>query len=184
MAKSFTETDGDIKSVLRTMFSSEEFWAPEALNTKVKTPFEFVVSAVRATDADIATLPPGLVLAMRELGQPLYAAQPPTGYKDTADAWVSSGALLNRMKVALGLAANRLPGVTMELPRDLRADSNQELVAELGERLLGQPLSVATREAIEGELAKAAPEAEAAGPEGRTRLALGWLLASSEFQRK
>ncbi len=184
MAKTFTETDGDIKSVLRTMFSSEEFWAPEAANAKVKTPFEFVVSAVRATDADIAALPPGLVVAMRELGQPLYGAQPPTGYKDTADAWVSSGALLNRMKVALGLTANRLPGVQMELPRGLSTSSNEQLVAELGQRLLGRPLPEATRAAIEAELSKAAAEAEAAGAEGRTRLAVGWLLASPDFQRK
>jgi uncharacterized protein (DUF1800 family) len=184
MAKTFTATDGDIRSVLRTLFSSEEFWAPEAANAKVKTPFEFVVSAVRATDADIAALPPGLVLAMRELGQPLYGAQPPTGYKDTADAWVSSGALLNRMKVALGLAANRLPGVMMELPRGVGKGSNEQLVAALGERLLGRPLPEATRAAIEAELTKAAAETEAAGPEGRTRLAVGWLLASPDFQRR
>jgi uncharacterized protein (DUF1800 family) len=180
MAKTFTETDGDIRSVLRTMFSSEEFWAPETVNAKVKTPFEFLVSAVRATDADIAALPPGLVVAMRELGQPLYGAQPPTGYKDTADAWVSSGALLNRMKVALGLTANRLPGVTMELPR---VSSGEQLVPALAQRLLGRPLPEATREAIEAELTKAAGEAQAAGAEGRTRLAVGWLLASPEFQR-
>ncbi|MGH9811784.1 MAG: DUF1800 domain-containing protein, partial [Candidatus Acidiferrales bacterium] len=184
MAKTFTATDGDIRSVLRTMFSSEEFWAPEAVNAKVKTPFEFVVSAVRATDAEIATLPPGLVLAMRELGQPLYGAQPPTGYKDTADAWVSSGALLNRMKVALGLTANRLPGVQMELPRDLGKSSNEQMVAELGQRLLGRPLPETTRTAIGAELAKAAGETESAGSEGRTRLALGWLLASPDFQRR
>jgi len=184
MAKTFTATDGDIRSVLRAMFNSEEFWAPEAVNAKVKTPFEFVVSAVRATDADIAALPPGLVLAMRELGQPLYGAQPPTGYKDTADAWVSSGALLNRMKVALGLTANRLPGVQMELPRDLGKASNEQLVAELGQRLLGRPLPETTRTAIEAELAKAASESGAVGSEGRTRLALGWLLASPDFQRR
>ena len=121
---------------------------------------------------------------MRELGQPLYGAQPPTGYKDTADAWVSSGALLNRMKVALGLTANRLPGVQMELPRDLGKASNEQLVAELGQRLLGRPLPETTRTAIESELAKAASESGAVGSEGRTRLALGWLLASPDFQRR
>ena len=184
MAKTFTQTDGDIRSVLRTLFSSEEFWAPEAVSAKVKTPFELVVSAVRATDADIAALPPGLVLAMRELGQPLYGAQPPTGYKDTADAWVSTGALLNRMKVALGLTANRLPGVQMELPRGLSRTSNEQLVAELGQRLLGRPLPETTRTAIEAELAKATAETQSAGAEGRTRLAVGWLLASPDFQRR
>ncbi len=184
MAKTFTATDGDIRAVLRTLFSSEEFWAPEAVNAKVKTPFEFVVSAVRATDADVAALPPGLVLAMRELGQPLYAAQPPTGYKDTADAWVSTGALLNRMKVAMGLAANRLPGVQVELPRNAGEGSTHQLVAQLGQHLLSRPLPEATQKAVEAELAKASNETQAAGAEGRTRLAMGWLLASPDFQRR
>lgn len=79
MAKTFLETDGDIRAVLRTMFSSEEFWSPAAVQAKVKTPFEFVVSAARATNAEVGDLPPGLVVALRDLGQPLYAAQPPTG---------------------------------------------------------------------------------------------------------
>ena len=184
MAKTFTASDGDIRAVLRTMFSSEEFWAPEAVNAKVKTPFEFVVSAVRATDADVAALPPGLVLAMRELGQPLYGAQPPTGYKDTAEAWVSTGALLNRMKVAMGLASNRLPGVQVELPRSAAQSSSQQLVAQLGQHLLSRPLPEATQKAIEAELAKTSSETEAAGAEGRTRLAMGWLLASPDFQRR
>ncbi len=184
MAKTFTATDGDIRAVLRTMFSSEEFWAPEAVNAKVKTPFEFVVSAVRATDAEVAALPPGLVVAMRELGQPLYGAQPPTGYKDTADAWVSTGALLNRMKVAMGLASNRLPGVQVELPRSAGEGSTHQLVAQLGQHLLSRPLPETTQKAIEAELAKASNETQAAGTEGRTRLAMGWLLASPDFQRR
>jgi uncharacterized protein (DUF1800 family) len=180
MAATFTATDGDIRAVLRTMFSSDEFWAPEAVNAKVKTPFEFVVGAVRATDAEVADLPPGLVVAMRELGQPLYGAQPPTGYKDTADAWISTGALLNRMKVAMGLASNRLPGVQVELPRTAGEISTDQLVARLGEQLLSRPLPEATRKAIEAELAKAS----SGTPEGRTRLAMGWLLASPDFQRR
>ncbi|HXE76533.1 MAG TPA: DUF1800 domain-containing protein [Candidatus Xenobia bacterium] len=183
MARTFTDTDGDIRAVLRTMFSSEEFWSPEAVNAKVKTPFEFVVSAVRATDAEVASLPPGLVVAMRELGQPLYGAQPPTGYKDTADAWVSTGALLNRMKVAMGLASNRLPGVQVELPRGAAQDSS-ELVAQLGQQLLSRPLPETTRKALEAELARAAGEAQTVSIEGLTRLAMGWLLASPDFQRR
>ncbi len=53
MAKSFEASGGDIKTVLRTMFNSPEFWAPEVYRAKVKTPLEFVVSAVRASDADV-----------------------------------------------------------------------------------------------------------------------------------
>ncbi|MBI2956524.1 MAG: DUF1800 domain-containing protein, partial [Acidobacteria bacterium] len=183
MARTFRETDGDIRAVLRTLFSSEEFWSPEAVGVKVKTPFEFVVSAVRATDAEISDVPPGLVVALRELGQPLYAAQPPTGYKDTADAWVSTGGLLNRMKVALGLAANRLPGVRVELPRALETNSTEGMLAQLSDHVLVRPLSEPTRAALEADLAKAGTEGNAP-PEARARLALGWLLASPEFQRQ
>ncbi len=185
MAKSFRESDGDIRAVLRTLFSSEEFWSPAAVNAKVKTPLEFVASAARATGAEVDDLPPGLVLALRGLGQPLYSAQPPTGYKDTADAWVSTGALLNRMKVAMGLAANRLPGVRVEPPAAaLRAGSTGEMVDQLGRQLLGRPMSESTGKALEAELAKAAPGIEAGGRQAQARLALGWLLASPEFQRR
>ena len=185
MAKTFRDTDGDIRAVLRTLFSSEEFWSPAAVNAKIKTPLEFVASAARATGAEVDDLPPGLVLALRGLGQPLYSAQPPTGYKDTADAWVSTGALLNRMKVAMGLAANRLPGVRVEPPAEaLRAGSTGEMVDQLGRQLLGRPVSESTEKALEAELAKAAPGIEAGGRQAQARLALGWLLASPEFQRR
>ena len=185
MAATFRETDGDIRAVLRTLFSSEEFWSPGAVNAKVKTPLEFVASAARTTGAEVDDLPPGLVIALRALGQPLYSAQPPTGYKDTADAWVSTGALLNRMKVAMGLAANRLPGVRVEPPAEaLRVESTRQLVTQLGQQLLGQELSESTRAALEAELAKATPALEAGGRQAQARLALGWLLASPEFQRR
>ena len=199
MAKTFQQTDGDIRAVLRTLFSAEEFWSPGVMQAKVKTPFEFVVSAARATEAEIAGLPgtpgggpPGLVLALRELGQPLYGAEPPTGYKDTADAWVSTGALLSRMKVALGLATNHLPGTQVSLPHEVQAmESAHQLVAQLGEQVMGREPSRATRAALLKQLTAVQDELGAArralppqASEMRARLALGWLLAGPEFQRK
>ncbi|MEE8201326.1 MAG: DUF1800 domain-containing protein [Candidatus Acidoferrales bacterium] len=185
MAATFLETDGDIRAVLRTMFSSEEFWSAEAVNAKVKTPFEFVVSAARATNAEVETFPPGLVMTLRGLGQPLYAAQPPTGYADTAEAWVSTGGLLGRMKVGLGMAVNRLPGVRVELPPEiLRAETTQELVEALSLQVLGRPASENTRQAVAAQLAEAQDEIAFGGRQMEARLALGWLLASPEFQRR
>ena len=93
-------TDGDLREVMRTILTSPEFLAPGAYGTKIKTPLEFVVSAVRATGAQVDNAQP-LVRAMRELGMPLYLCQPPTGYRDTADAWVNTGALVGRMNFAL-----------------------------------------------------------------------------------
>jgi uncharacterized protein (DUF1800 family) len=185
MAATFLESDGDIRALLRTLFSSEEFWSAEAVAAKVKTPLEFVASAARATNAEVGERAPGLVMALRELGQPLYAAQPPTGYKDTADAWVSTGGLLNRMKVALGLASNRLPGVRTELvPELFHTRSSEELVSQLGEEIIGRPVSEKTRAALNTALVEAKTEIAAGGRAAEARLALGWLLASPEFQRR
>ena len=78
----------------------------------MKTPFEFVVSALRATGADVQDARP-LVRELQQLGMPLYQCQPPTGYKDTADAWVNTGALVSRMNLALRLAAGQVRGTSV-----------------------------------------------------------------------
>jgi uncharacterized protein (DUF1800 family) len=101
-AKVFTATRGDIREVVRSILTSAEFLDPKAYRAKVKTPLEFVVSAVRATGTEIVNAQP-MVAAMQNLGMPLYGAQPPTGYSMTADAWVNTGALLNRMTFAAAL---------------------------------------------------------------------------------
>jgi uncharacterized protein (DUF1800 family) len=98
-ADRFRRTGGDLREVVRTILSSPEFVAPAALDAKVKTPFEFVVSALREAGSDVADARP-LVRTLQELGMPLYQCQPPTGYKDTADAWINTGALVARMNVA------------------------------------------------------------------------------------
>jgi uncharacterized protein (DUF1800 family) len=103
-AKVFTDTKGDLREVVRSIITSPEFFAADAYRAKVKTPLEFVVSAVRATGATINTSQT-LVVAMRNLGMPLYGCQPPTGYSMTADAWVNTGSLLNRMNFAVQLMA-------------------------------------------------------------------------------
>jgi len=110
-AARFRQTGGDLREVMRTILTSPEFLSRDAFDVKVKTPFEFVVSAARALAADV-TGGPGendampLVRIMQQLGMPLYQCQPPTGYKDTTDAWVNTGALVARMNVALQLAHN------------------------------------------------------------------------------
>ena len=103
-AKRFLETKGDLREVTRLIITSKEFFAADAYRAKVKTPLEFVVSAARASNATIVNAQP-IVAALRTLGQPLYGAQPPTGYSMTADAWVNTGALLNRMNFAVQLVS-------------------------------------------------------------------------------
>jgi uncharacterized protein (DUF1800 family) len=113
MAETFLKKDGDIREVLRTMFHSPEFWAADAYRAKMKTPFEFVASAARASGADIQNAQP-LVGTLNRMGMPLYAMQPPTGYSMKADAWVNSSALLNRMNFALQLGSGKLPGTSLD----------------------------------------------------------------------
>ena len=108
-AKRFHDTNGDIREVVRTIVTSPEFFSAEAYRAKVKTPLEFVVSAVRATGLETASGLP-LAAALRNLGMPLYMCQPPTGYADRADAWVNTGALLARMNFAVSLTTLRNRG--------------------------------------------------------------------------
>ena len=93
----------------------------------MKSPFEFLVSALRAANADVQG-PGGLIRAMQQLGMPLYQAQPPTGYGDTAETWVNTGGLVNRMNFALSLVQNRVPGVRVQLPADSLDAARDRLV--------------------------------------------------------
>ncbi len=107
-AKVFLDTDGDLREVTRAIITSPEFFSADAYRAKVKTPLEFVASAMRATGATVNNAQP-LVAAMINLGMPLYGAQPPTGYAMTADAWVNTGALLARMNLAVQLISGTAP---------------------------------------------------------------------------
>jgi len=118
LAKAYLQSEGDIPTVLKTLFRSPELWAASGYRTKVKTPLEFVVSAARASNANIQNFQP-LENALRQMGMPLYGCMPPTGYKWDAGDWVSTGALVDRMNFALSLAANRLPGITVEWAPEL-----------------------------------------------------------------
>jgi len=108
LAERFQKTDGDLREVMRTLLFSPEFLSPDAVNAKAKSPFEFLVSALRTTNADVDDARP-FVRMMQEMGMPLYQCQPPTGYKDTADAWINTGALVARMNAAVRLAPGDEP---------------------------------------------------------------------------
>ncbi|HEY3160699.1 MAG TPA: DUF1800 domain-containing protein [Vicinamibacterales bacterium] len=111
-AARFRDTRGDLREVVRTIVTSPEFLAPAARDAKFKTPFELVVSAVRTSGAEVSDAR-AFVQTLQQLGEPLYMCQPPTGYKDTADAWVSAGGLVTRMNFATRLASGNMPGVTL-----------------------------------------------------------------------
>lgn len=113
MTQTFLKKDGDIREVLRTMFKSPEFWSPDTYRAKVKTPLEFVVSATRASVAEVDDAR-ALVGTLNNMGMLPYGMLPPTGYSMKADTWVNSSALLGRMNFALALAAGKIKGVKMD----------------------------------------------------------------------
>ncbi len=108
MAKRWVESKGDIRSVLRTLFASDEFMAPEAMGAKFKTPYQFVISAARAGAVPTTNITP-LLAAMSQLGMPLYGCATPDGYKNTQEAWLNPDALSRRIGFATALAGGRLP---------------------------------------------------------------------------
>jgi uncharacterized protein (DUF1800 family) len=159
MAASFLASHGDIKTVLRTLWNSPEFWSPQADRAKVKTPEEFVFSAVRASGAEV-TNPAALVQALNKLGMPLYGMQTPQGYSWKQDDWVNTGALVSRMNFALVLSANRIPGTRIAwdgdagaanpsvLPASYSGDALEAKEKRLEQELIGEPISERTRAAV------------------------------------
>ena len=154
MAKTFRSSDGDIRKVMKTMIYSPEFWSRDAYRAKIKTPFELVVSAARALATDVeAPLP--LMQWVARIGEPLYQCQPPTGYSDRANAWVNTGALLNRLNYSLALAENKVNGSREDLPVLLGVDSttNAKTALERAVQLfLGGQTAPTTMETLEKEL--------------------------------
>ena len=189
MAKTFLKKDGDIKEVLRTMYQSPEFWSAGTVRAKVKTPLEFVASAIRATGANVTNAMP-LVQALNQMGMPLYGAQPPTGYNTKAETWVNSAALLNRMNFALRLVSGRMPGVRFSPDTLIGNDSTpdaQQAVAKLEDVLLAGNISRQTHETIMKEMND--PEVSRRrldDPQRPVNVAViaGLILGSPEFQRR
>jgi uncharacterized protein (DUF1800 family) len=168
-AATFTSSRGDLRAVVRTILTSPEFLSAEARRAKVKTPFEFAVSALRATRAEVADAS-AVVQRMRALGMPLYFAQPPTGYADTADAWVNAGALVARMNFAVDLTANRVSGVRVDLE------------ALTGTTEVERARTWAAANVLRGRASDATSATLARGSDLPTIAALS--LGSPEFQRR
>jgi uncharacterized protein (DUF1800 family) len=110
-AATFTRTNGDIREVVRTIVTSPEFFSGTAYQSKVKSPFEVVTSALRALGAQPDNTP-RTAQFVAALGQPIYGHQAPNGWPDTGDQWMNTGAILNRINFGIAVAANRVPGVS------------------------------------------------------------------------
>jgi uncharacterized protein (DUF1800 family) len=190
MTQTFLKKNGDIGEVLKTLFHSPEFWAPESYRAKVKTPLEFVVSAVRSSGAEVSDALP-LARQLQTLGMPLYGMQPPTGYSMKADAWVNSSALLGRMNFALALTAGKLKGVQVDPGQMLGAGAapadSQGTLTALENNLLAGNVSRQTHDTIAAQMndpkiSQRQLDDPARSP--NTSAIAGLLLGSPEFQRR
>src|SRR5467141_1452210 len=189
MAETFKSSDGDIRAVLKTMIWSPEFWSRESYHAKIKTPFELVVSAVRALGTDVDT-PMPLVQWIGRIGEPLYQCQPPTGYSDKADAWVNTGALLNRLNYSLALAGNKMRGARTDVPSLLGLDSSADAKSALDRAVqvfLGGQVGPTTVETLEKQLDNPQVlQAKLDDPRKQVDLGVvaGLVLGAPEFQRR
>jgi len=159
IASVYAKSDGDIRTVLRAIFASPEFNAPENYRAKIKTPFELAVSAVRSLGGE-TTGAPALHQWIARMGEPLYQYQAPTGYPDTAEHWVNTGALLERMNFALALVAGRINGTRVNLSRFSGAGSTgadkSRLVEQFAAAILQGNMSERTKAALLKQLNEAA----------------------------
>ena len=189
MAKSFAESDGDIKTVMHTMIYSPEFWSRETYRAKIKTPFELVISAVRALGTDV-DMPQPLVGWVGRIGEPIYQCQPPTGYADKADTWVNTGALLNRLNFSLALAGNKMRGSRTDVAALLGVETSGDAKAALERAVqvfLGGQVGPTTVETLEKQLdSPQVVQAKLDDPVKQVDLGVvaGLVLGAPEFQRR
>jgi uncharacterized protein (DUF1800 family) len=168
MVKTFHDTDGDIRAVMSTMLDSKEFFSEGAFQAKVKTPLELIVSAVRASDAQVDFAIP-LATQIAQLGEPLYRKIEPTGYSSANSEWVNSAALLARMNFALALTDNRVPGSKVD------ATKFADNPAAVARQVLFHEASPQTLDSIQKALAQREPT---------PALVAGLVLGSPDFQRR
>jgi uncharacterized protein (DUF1800 family) len=120
VAEVYRHSGGNIREMMRAILTSKEFNAAEATGVKRKTPLEYVASAIRAFDGTTDGSRQ-LVQSIGRMGQPLYQCQPPAGYPDRGDHWMSNAAILERLNFAVALAGNRIPGTTVRFDEPVKS---------------------------------------------------------------
>jgi uncharacterized protein (DUF1800 family) len=203
MAATFQSSDGDIREVLRTMFHSPEFWSPKAYRSKLKTPLEFVVSAVRASGTTVVAAD-AMLATLNQMGMPPYGMLVPTGYSVKRQTWETEGDVLARINFATALTQGKLGGLQFD-PANLitlgilTSSDSPKTKAVLAQKHSGLDFAIAlTEDAIlQGELSAKneaiirqqmqAPDVQrqlAASPGNALRLVSGYVLASPDFQER
>ena len=159
VAEAFSKSSGDIKTTLRALFNDKEFFAPANYRSKIKTPFELAVSSIRALGGN-TNAGPAMLAMLNKLGEVPYGYQAPTGYPDTAEDWVNTGALLERLNFAVAIASNRVPGTRVDLRSYTGKDKEKILDRAIAEILDGE-ISPATRASLVKQIEQPLPEVKA-----------------------
>jgi uncharacterized protein (DUF1800 family) len=210
----FTQSGGNLRQVTEAILTSPEFLSPSNYNNKIKSPLEFAVSAVRASESTIIPQQPppfnkllqtqeGTAILGRgqaadriskrprqslnwhiyELGEPLFACTPPTGYKEVSKFWVSPGALIERLNFALALTQQQVSDIQFN-PQTILAgtdlDKPEAVLNQCVAVLLQNNISAATRKVLEQTALPASGESKTVNPSKLIALIIG----SPEFQRK
>jgi uncharacterized protein (DUF1800 family) len=186
VAKTYRKTDGDVRAMIQTILDSDEFWSRENYRSKFKTPMEFAMSALRATNAEVDNLR-SVHSRLEEMGQPLYHCDDPTGWYDTAEAWLDPGVMALRWQFALDLASGKLRGA--RIPNSFYDAIPDSVPARLWQHHLtkmvlaggaGERTRRALSQTTDAYLKKTkTPDLRALGPQ-----LLGLLLGSPEFQQQ
>jgi len=187
VAATFTRTDGDIRACLRTIFTSPEFFSRAAYKAKVKSPYELVVSALRAVGAQPDSTPRTAQM-IAKLGEPLYGHLAPNGYPERGDAWINTGAILARINFGLLVATGRVPGASLAEWTDgheLASLSRDAQVDGVIKAILGGEASPDTRRVLESGINPMAGDSTASATKhGGLETIVGLALGAPEFQRR
>jgi uncharacterized protein (DUF1800 family) len=176
VASTYKRTDGDIREMLRTIFVSDEFYSLNAYRAKTKSPFELVVSSVRAVGSE-TNGSPRLAQQIARMGQPLYQYQAPTGFPDRASQWTSSGTLVERLNFGVALAGNRIQGTRVNLMQLTEAPTESDRAVDQAVRiLLAGDVSESTRTIVIDQVRSSTEPAVVK--------AFALLLGSPEFQKR
>jgi uncharacterized protein (DUF1800 family) len=185
VASVYQKTDGDVREMLRTIFTSPEFYSAEAYRAKIKSPFELAASAVRALGGEL-TAWQQTTQFIAKMGQPLYLYQAPTGYPDRADQWVNTGSLLERLNYGLALSTNRLRGAQVDVKRvaaGVDVSDKQQVMERAIAALLNGEVSPQTRTVLDKQLKEGVPVKGELGEVPRIPAAAGDdLMADNSMQ--
>lgn len=107
LAQRYLKTDGDIRAVLEMLFESPEFWDPEYMGGKFKTPYEYILSSLRVQGADLSTNTNQVAGMLNQLGMPLFGCRTPDGYANTQAEWLNPEAVTRRVSLATALSRGR-----------------------------------------------------------------------------